>query len=141
MRKNMLPCLPNVLPWNKLWLDGKIEHKYRNWYLHYRGWLLLYNSKHRIDRDACENFSEEYDSSVDLSSEPRGCIVGIVRLTDWRDVIGDAGIEWELSIDQRFTFQKPIPFTPPKGAVKIFYVPTRVASKALKQVGIDPKGL
>ena len=91
-----MPALPNQIPWNYLWLRRLIPYKYRTWYWSHRGWVLLYNSKYKINYEACEDYG------VNPKLQPRGCIVGIVEL---KDVRGEAGCDYEFVPGKRIIFK------------------------------------
>jgi len=71
-----IPVFPNVFPWNELLLDGKIFAKTRNWDWKYRGLVLLYTSKGRIDKTTAEQHG------FDPKQYPLGAIIGVGNLTN-----------------------------------------------------------
>lgn len=110
-----VPVMANQLPWNDLVLDGDRNYKTVHFNWKHRGKILLYNSS-RTDKDGV------FDYQVDTSEMVKGAIVGYATVTDVKG--SDGYFEVELRDPKRF--KKPIPFKPPRGAVRIFR-----ASKAL----------
>jgi hypothetical protein len=67
-------------PWASLMADGRKKIETRHWPP--PGWLLgqefAIHATMRVERDACEDFG------YDPLTIPRGCVVAIVRLVDYR---------------------------------------------------------
>ncbi|KKW05370.1 MAG: hypothetical protein UY40_C0022G0010 [candidate division CPR1 bacterium GW2011_GWC1_49_13] len=142
-----VPAFPNSFPYNELLLRGKLSAKTRTWRWSHTGLTLLYTSA-RTARDVAEAYG------LDPKIASRGVLVGVGELLPVRLVtIAEARkIEKEFS-NQKFgvavfagpyryafknlrRFKKPVPFRPPRGAVRTFNVPLKIVAKALKESGI-----
>lgn len=118
--KETVPVMANVVPWNEAVLRGVRTFKTLHFNWKHRGPVLLYNSKSRVDLDAAEDYG------IDASAQPRGAIVGYAFVTD---VVSDGwGFLVLLARPQRFS--RPIPFTPPRGAIRIFRAPRSLLRRA-----------
>ena len=138
-----IPALPNWFPYNELLLSGKLSAKTREWRWGHTGPTLLYTSVGTADEVARAH-------KLDPKEFPRRVLVGIGDLVPVR-VLTEAEvrqIEREFGNGRRLAsvwagvyryefrnlrrFAKPIPFTPPRGAVRTFRVPTSVVASAFR---------
>lgn len=165
------PALAFVFPYHEMLLRGLLkvdEHdgvKTRSGNWNYRGPVLLYTSKGRYHRIPTESYK------LDPTKFPIGAIVGVATIVDSRPLTGKEKMQMlqnfnNISFDNAVNislgtypydyveplpigvflkdikrFKKPVPFKPKPGAIGIMRVPVKLVSKALKEVGIDPKKL
>lgn len=144
----MLPAFPNSFPYNELLLQGKLSAKTRTWRWRHAGLTLLYTSTSTAHEVAKAH-------GIDPKDSPRGVLVGIGELVPVRELtdeeaqqieeefangspdvhIGAGPYRYEFGNLRRF--RSPVPFKPPRGAVRTFNVPLSVVAKALKEIGVS----
>lgn len=114
-----IPVMANTVPWNEAVLRGlrKCKTLHFNW--SHRGPMYLYNSKGRPDRDAAKRYG------IDSDAQPTGVIVGIVDVA--RVDVG-AG-EWLVWLENPRRFAVPIPYTPPRGSIRISRAPVALGRR------------
>jgi len=133
-----VPVMANRAPWNEIVLQGKRKIKTLSFNLKHRGLMLLYTSSNRQDDFGWDAYGLQ---TKDL---PKGAIVGYVNvinvmLTD--DLIDDffhedpalydtTGQPYVAIVSEPKRFKKPIPFKPPKGAVRFFRAPAKFLNRA-----------
>jgi len=144
-----IPAFPNSFPYNELLLRGKLSAKTRSWRWSHTGLTLLYTST-----STARDVTAAYGLDPKIAS--RGVLVGVGELLPVRLVtIAEARkIEREFSNNGKWAvavvagpyrykfknlrrFKKPVPFRPPRGAVRTFNVPLSVVKKSLKEIGIS----
>jgi hypothetical protein len=159
-----IPVFPNVFPWNELLLDEKIFAKTRDWNWKYRGPILLYTSRSRIDKITAELHN------LDPKKYVLGAIVGVGNLIDVRELKLMEQVNlfrqfnrttkkealdfyrynyseranYALPMDFGFFFENlkhfetPIIFKYPSGPVRYYNLPiTEFIEKELKKLGIN----
>ncbi|MEX1061763.1 MAG: hypothetical protein WEC39_01470 [Patescibacteria group bacterium] len=144
-----IPAMPNSFPFNELLLKGMLSAKTRNWRWSHSGLTLLYTST-----STASEVAKAY--GLDPKLARRGVIVGAGELVSVRELSKKEArqIEQEFSNGSsklaavaglyRYEFRnlkrfrKPIPFRPPRGAVRTFNVPLAVVADALEEVGMSP---
>ena len=148
--KKTIPAFPNVFPYNELLLTRALSAKTRTWRWNHTGLTLLYTST-GTDKDVAKAHF------LDPKDAPRGVLVGVGELIPVRGLTKQ---EHRKIIDEfyaqqfdarlieprndlfRYKFQnlkrfkKPIPFKPPKGAMRTFKVPVSLVRKSLREIGI-----
>jgi len=148
-----LPVFPNSAPYNELLLRGTLSAKTRDWRWGHVGPVLLYTSTSRVPIVLKAH-------GLDHRDIPAGCLVGIGNLCSVRETKRDEArrIEREFANGRRnvtalgcgeriragyylyrFTdltrFRAPIPFKPPRGAVRTFRAPLSLVKEAIAQSG------
>lgn len=140
----LLPALPNHFPFNKLLIDGKLSAKTRDWKWNYNGFVLLYTSS-RANNDVIRAHN------IDPATHEKCKLVGIGKLLPVRENTKTEKklIEKEFGNGKKINvragqfryqfewvekFSRPIEWTPPKGAVSIFYVPINAISNELHNI-------
>lgn len=146
-----IPAFPNSFPYNELLLTGKLSAKTRSWRWSHTGLTLLYTSTSTVDAVV-----SAYGLENEARKAPRMVLVGVGELqpvrgftekeskqvyrefrngkrTTWGP--GSGGYRYEFKNLKRF--KEPVPFKPPKGAVRLFNVPVSVVTKALKEIGVS----
>ena len=151
--EDTLPVFPNSVPYNELLLRGSLSAKTRDWRWRHVGPVLLYTSTSRAQFVLKAH-------GIDLHDIPTSCLVGIGRLCPVRATkLSEARrIEREFANGQRKTvsrawgepveagiylyrftdlrrFGVPIPFKPPRGAVRTFRAPLSLVKEAIAQSG------
>lgn len=146
-RTNGIAALPNSFPYNELLISGKLSAKTRDWYWKHHGPTVLYTST-----STAREVARAYN--MDPKKFPRMVVVAIgdllpVKVTTDREV---NRIEKEFGNGRKIgvragcfiykfknikRFKKPVPFKPPRGAVRTFKVPLKIVARALKEVGIE----
>jgi hypothetical protein len=142
-----IPAFPNSFPYNELLFTGKLSAKTRMWRWSHTGLTLLYTST-----STATDVARAY--GLDPKSATRGVLVGVGELLPVRELtdaeaeriekefangdpdvfVGAGTYRYEFKNLKRFN--KPVPFKPPRGAVKLFNVPVSVVAKAMKEIGI-----
>lgn len=143
-----IPALPNWFPYNELLLSGKLSAKSRDWQWHHTGLVLLYTST-RVDSDVARAHG------LDPKAFQKGVLVGVGELLPVRPLtseerrqilnefsngghsgwFGCGHFRYEFTNLKRFA--KPVPFTPPQGAVSVLRVPLDLVAEALEEIGVS----
>ncbi|MEA3249888.1 MAG: hypothetical protein U9Q03_06090 [Patescibacteria group bacterium] len=152
-----VPAFPNRYPYNELLLDGKLLAKTRIWRWKHRGLTLLYTSS-RADHEVV------LAHGLELTGFTKGIIVGCADLVDVRELTMGERVElfrafnniksksvarrrmrtdgnsiWPFPIGFFFEdlcrFDEPIPFKPPRGAMRTFRVPIELVAEQLQKLG------
>lgn len=148
-----LPVFPNSVPYNELLLRGSLSAKTRNWPWRHVGPVLLYTSTSRVPVVLRAH-------GIDHRDVPTRCLVGIGRLCPVRGIKPAEARRLEREFANghrnvaalgcgepvragyylyRFTdlrrFKAPIPFKPPRGAVRTFRAPLSLVKEAIAQSG------
>jgi hypothetical protein len=164
-----IPAFPNRYPYNELLLDGKLQTKgglnakTRSWNWKHRGLTLLYTSS-RSDHVV------SVAHGLEPQGFTKGVIVGCADLTEVRHLSNGEKLDlfrafnnlpsrsaarrvmrasanaiWPLPIGFFFEdlqrFEDPIPFKPPRGAVRTFRVPIGQVEDQLRKLGHDIRQL
>lgn len=153
MKEKTIPVFPNVYPYNELLFSGRLSAKTRTWRWHHTGLTLLYTSRRTEDSVVCAHGLEK-----NAKEAPRMVLVGVGELQPVRELTGKEskqiykefrngkktswgpgaeGYRYEFKNLKRF--KRPVPFKPPRGAVRTFNVPIKIVARALKDIGIDPR--
>jgi len=147
---DVLSAFPNQFPYYELLFRKKLSAKTRTWQWNHVGWTLFYTSKSRKVTSVIKAYSE-----LDLEKclDTMGCLGGIgwllpVRRNTWEEIwrlerqfnnSGPVEIQagpFRYEFKPFYRFQKPIPYSAPKGAVTTFKVPVEVVAKELKRLKI-----
>lgn len=148
VKERTIPAFPNSFPYNELLLTGRLSAKTRTWRWNHTGLTLLYTST---------STAREVAAAHGLSSRnaPRGILVGVGELFPVRELTNEERDQIEEEFDNgtgmviigagtyRYEFRnlkrfkKPVPFKPPRGAVRLFNVPVSVVAKELKKIGVS----
>ncbi len=144
----VIPAFPNSFPYNELLLTGKLSAKTRTWRWSHIGLTLLYTSTSTAHDVAAAH-------GLNPKTALRGMLVGVGELVAVREITDSEAYQIEREFDNdtgtvdvcagtyRYEFKNlkrfktPIPFKPPKGAVRLFNVPVSVVAKALKEIGVS----
>jgi len=138
MKLETVPVFANRAPWNELVLRGKRRVKTLSFNWKYRGPILLYTSSNRMD----DWGAYEYKLRMKMADIPKGVIVGYATVVDVvpqfefehyevyqkfydKDpvLVGTLGQSHVVIIRNPKRFKKPIPYTPPQGAIRISHAP------------------
>jgi len=136
-----VPVFANRAPWNELVLRGKRRVKTLSFNWKYRGPILLYTSKDRTDDWGLFEYRVRGLKMADI---PTGAIVGIAEVVDvvetdalpqtfydkdpaLFDTLGQSHV---VIIDNVKRFKTPVPFKPPKGAIRIMKAPASLLKRA-----------
>lgn len=149
VKEKTIPAFPNSFPYNELLFSGKLSAKTRNWRWKHSGLTLLYTST-----STAQSVAEVH--GLDPKKSPRGILVGIGELVPVREMTDAEIVQVEREFDNggstvtgvyagiyRYEFRnlkrfkEPVPFKPPRGAVRLFNVPVSVVTKALKEIGVS----
>lgn len=154
-----IPAFPNRYPYNELLLDGDLDAKTRTWHWKHRGLTLLYTSS-RSDHEVA------FAHGLDPRDFAKGVIVGCGDLVEVRDLTDrerarlfmqfnniksksvarrlmrtGGNCIWPLPVgfffDDLQRFEKPVPFSPPRGAVRTFRVSIGLVEEQLRKLGHD----
>jgi len=142
-----IPAFPNSFPYNELLLRGKLSAKTRSWRWGHMGLTLLYTSTSTA-RDVARAHG------LNPKDAPRGILVGVGNLLPVRKTtraearqierefangkknIGVYAGYWRYEFKNLKRFKRPVPFKPPRGAIRMFNVPVSVVARALKEIDI-----
>jgi hypothetical protein len=143
-----IPAFPNSFPYNELLFSNKLSAKTRTWRWGHTGLTLLYTSTSTAHEVAAAH-------GLDSKNTLRGVLVGVGELLPVRELTEAEAkqIEKEFANNKRTVcveagpwlykfknlrrFKKPVPFKPPRGAVRLFHVPISVVAQALKEINIS----
>jgi hypothetical protein len=137
-----IPVIANRAPWNELVLRGRRKVKTLSFNWKHRGPILLYTSSNRVDWWAEADYPML--RNIPNSTIPKGVIVGYATV---KDVVPtselpagfrakDPGLTHTLGqsyvaiVTKVKRFKRPIPFKPPKGAIRIFRAPASFLRRA-----------
>ena len=168
MSERTLPAIAFVFPYHEMLLRGLlnvdgfgVKTRSSNW--SFRGPILLYTSNGRYHQVPA------IAHNLNPNEFPRGVIVGVATLVDVKVLnnyervkmlqnfnrvdfetakhLAEIGVDYieplpfGLFLKNIKRFKKPVSFKPRQGAIGIMRVPLTQVSKALKEVGINPKTL
>lgn len=130
-----VPVFANRAPWNELLIRGQRRVKTLSFNWKHRGPILLYTSSNR--QDDIFGLTYKLPKRIKLADLHPGSIVGTANIVDVLPVeeLPDSYHQhdpnlWETTgqayvvlVDNVKRFKNPIPFRPPKGAIRIFRAP------------------
>lgn len=120
MKEQTIPVMANINPWNEAILRGQRDFKNIHFNWHYRGTILLYNSKAKTDEDAAAKYQI-------FDDQPRGVIVGSVDIVGTEENFGHG---WAILLANPRRFASTIPYTPTRGSIRISRAPLALYERA-----------
>jgi|SRR5579863_3311810 len=135
-----VPVFANRAPWNELLIMGKRKIKTLSFNWKYRGPILLYTSKERVDHEGWI----DYRLRKKLEDIPQGAIVGTAEVLDVMPteclpqsyfdkdpaLFDTTGQAYVVIVGKVKRFKKPVPFKPKQGAIRVFRGPANLLNRA-----------
>ena len=128
-------------PWASLILKAGKDIENRCWPTKFRGRILVHAAKGctRDELEAALDFAEDASGTrytVDLKTIPRGGIVGSVEIVDCVSASASPWFVGEFGFVLRDP--QPLPFTPFKGSLGFFNVPSEALVALQPNVRVEP---